>query len=224
MKVIGAALLLAAIHADALLHATTPCTKCCEPELSQAVNALHCDAMLLPSPCSSAFRFNYRLAQSLQAIVALQCRLHCLPTATTACNTYCNAAAMPSLGWQTASISNFVRSLLSCVEFLELTDSAVMHVYLHCYTQMSSLRSNLQSIRSSSSSSRSSRHPQLHMAVKPSTKAADVSTSTTSAKLLTNADNLRLSTKQVSSGVIQKAAAGAAAQGVQGVQQYSDNS
>jgi hypothetical protein len=125
---------------------------------------------------------------------------------------------MPSLGWQAASISNFVRSLLSCLEFLELTDSAVMHVYLHCYTQMSSLRSNLQSIRSSSSSSRSSRHPQLHMAVKPSTKAADVSTSTTSAKLLTNADNLRLSTKQVSSGVIQKAAAGAAAQGVQGVQ------
>jgi hypothetical protein len=28
--------------------------------------------------------------------------MHCLPTATTACNTYCNAAAMPSLGWQTA--------------------------------------------------------------------------------------------------------------------------
>jgi hypothetical protein len=27
MKVIGAALLLAAIYADALLHATTPCTK-----------------------------------------------------------------------------------------------------------------------------------------------------------------------------------------------------
>eukprot|EP00953_Heterococcus_sp_UTEX-ZZ885_P028534 15211-Heterococcus_DN1.PRE.3 len=87
---------------------------------------------------------------------------------------------------------------------------------------MSSLRSDLQSIRSSSSSSsRSSRRPQLHMAVKPSTKtaAADVSTeTTTSAKLLTNADNLRLSTKQVSSGVIKQAAAGAAAQGVQGVQ------
>jgi hypothetical protein len=118
-------------------------------------------------------------------------------------------------------VSN-IGCLQSCLEFLELTDSAAMHVSLHRCTQMSSLRSNLQSSRRSSSSS--SRHPQLHMALKPSAEAAasKSSTETTSTKLLTNADNLRVSTKQVSSGVIKKAAAGAAAQGVQGVQVGSD--